>query len=61
MQEKILYGTKISQPDYMEQIISTKPEQFEASRAWAKANGYDRLRVHTIDLSDKPDFKKTIR
>ena len=29
-------------------------------REWAKANGYDRLRIAEIDLMQKPDFTKTI-
>jgi len=56
MKEQVLYGTKRGQPDYMEDIISTKPENFKRATTWAKENGYDRLRVAAIDLSIKPDF-----
>lgn len=58
--EQILYGTKKGKPDYMEDVISTKPENFEKAIEWAKRNRYDRLRIAEIDLSIKPDFKGTI-
>lgn len=56
MTEQILYGTKVNQPAYMEEIISTKPENFKDAVVWAKSNGFDRLRVASINLSIKPDF-----
>ena len=58
--ESILYGTKINLPDYMEEVISTKPENFNRAVIWAKENGFNRLRVANIDLSIAPDFTKII-
>jgi len=58
--EQILYGTKKGEPDYMEDVISTKPENFEKAIEWAKRNRYDRLRIAEIDLSIKPNFINTI-
>lgn len=59
--EQVLYGTKIGEPDYMEDIISIYPSEFKKATEWANQNGYDRLRISTIDLSVKPDFTKAIR
>jgi len=58
--EQVLYGTKIGEPNYMEDIISIYPSEFKKATEWAKRNRYDRLRVSKIDLSIKPDFKGTI-
>lgn len=58
--ESVLYGTRVELPNYMAEIISTKPEQFEQAKQWAQANGFDRLEVRTIDMSVKPDFVNTL-
>lgn len=58
--EKVLYGTQIGEPEWMEQIITTDESKIAAASDWAKANGFDRLRVATIDLSVPPDFAKTL-
>ena len=60
MKVKLLYATKIGQPDYMEELLTDKEGQFEAAKNWAQQNGFDRFRVATCDLSTKPDFTKTI-
>lgn len=60
MKATVLYGCKIGQPDYMEEVITEHEDRIEAARKWAENNGYDRLRVATIDLGTPPDFKKTI-
>ena len=53
----VLWATKIGEPDYNEQLITENPSQIEDAKKWALANGFDRLRVLTIDNS-KPDFTK---
>jgi len=58
--EQVLYGTKIGEPNYMEDIISIYPSEFKKAIEWAKRNRYDRFRIAEIDLSIKPDFKGTI-
>ena len=64
--ETILYGCKIGQPNYMEEILyqckgyTNKEKLMAKGKEWAKANGYDRLRITEIDLMQKPDFTKTI-
>jgi hypothetical protein len=66
MIETILYGCKIGEPNYMEEILyhckgyTNKEKLMTKGREWAKANGYDRLRITEINLMDKPDFTKTI-
>jgi len=32
----------------------------EKGKQWAEKNGYNRLRITEIDLTQKPDFTKTI-
>jgi hypothetical protein len=59
--EKILYGVKKENPDYMEEIITTHSDRIEAAKIWAANNGFNRFRVAEIDLSIKPDFIKTIQ
>lgn len=58
--QQILWAVKIGDPDYAEQILTDKPERFEAAKQWAKANGFDRFRISEIDLDTKPDFTKTL-
>lgn len=58
--EQILWAVKIGDEDWQEQIISTNPDSFTQAKAWAKSNGFNRFRVSTLDLSETPDFTKTI-
>ena len=64
--ETLLYGCKIKEPDYMEEILyqckgyTNKEELLKKGESWAIKNGYNRLRISIVDLSIKPDFKKTI-
>lgn len=65
--ETLLYGCKIGQPDYMEEILyqckgyTNETELMAKGKQWADSNGYDRLRIAKIDLNKKPDFIKTIK
>ena len=56
MKQKVLWATKIGAPDYDEQLITEVEARIPDASAWAKANGFDRLRVATIDLSVPPQF-----
>ena len=58
---KILFATKIGSPDYMEQLITENSDLIEDAKKWCVKNGFDRIRVATIDLTEKPDFAKTIK
>jgi hypothetical protein len=66
MIETLLYGCKIGEPKYMEEILyqckgyTNKKELMEKGKQWAEKNGYDRLRISEIDLTQKPNFTKTI-
>ena len=67
MKETLLYGCKIGEPDYMEEILYqckgyvNKEEVMAKGIQWAKNNGYDRLRISVIDLSTPPNFIQTIK
>lgn len=67
MKETLLYGCKIGQPNYMEEILYqckgyvNHDEVMNHGKTWAAANGYDRLRISVIDLSTPPNFIKAIR
>jgi hypothetical protein len=53
---KVLWATKIGEPDYNEQLITENSSQIENAKKWAMENGFDRIRVSKIDMSSKPDF-----
>lgn len=66
MKETLLYGCKIGQPNYMEEVLYeckgyvNQSEVMAKGKLWADANGYDRLRIAVIDLSITPNFIKAI-
>lgn len=59
--ESILWGVKVGDPYWKEVLITNNPDKIDAARQWALANGYDRLRVSSIDMSTNPDFTKTFK
>lgn len=67
MTETLLYGCKIGDPKYMEEILyqckgyTNETELMKKGEEWAARNGYDRLRIAKINLATPPDFKGTIR
>ena len=66
MIETLLYGCKIYQPDHMEEILhqckgyTNKEDLMQKGKDWAEKNGYDRLRIREINLSQKTDFTQAI-
>lgn len=66
MKETILWGCKVDEPDYMEEVLYSrrgyvnKKSLMEAGEEWAKQNGYDRLRIAVIDPSTPPNFGETV-
>lgn len=66
MKETLLYGCKIGEPKYMEEILYqckgyvNHDEVMAKGKEFAAKYGYDRLRISVIDLSIKPDFTKVI-
>lgn len=67
MTETLLYGCKIGEPSYMEDILyqckgyTNKDELMAKGQQWAAENGYDRLRIAVVDLSTPPDFIGAIK
>lgn len=57
---KILYGVRIGDEDWQESIITEVEARIPAATAWAKANGFDRLRVADIVEGAAPDFAGTV-
>jgi len=64
--ETLLYGCKIGEPNYMEEILyqckgyTNQQELLSKGQQWADKNGYDRLRISVIDLNIAPNFIKAI-
>jgi len=58
--EEVLWAVKKGEPDYMEQIITAKPEKIEEAKKWAEANGFDRFRIATVNMNKKPNFAKVV-
>lgn len=58
--ELVLWATKVGEPDWAEQLITSgNAEKVAKARSWAEANGFDRLRVSTFNW-EKPDFVQAI-
>lgn len=58
---RVLFAVKVGAEDWQEQLITENPASIEAASAWARTNGFDRLRVAEIDLDVAPDFRATVR
>ena len=56
---KILFAVKIGDEDWQEQLITDAEDRIPAASEWARANGFDRLRVADID-DTPPDFIKAM-
>lgn len=57
---KILWGTRKGNEDWQEELITEQSDKIEAASAWARANGFDRLRVSEFTEGEKPDFTKVL-
>ena len=62
MRRSVLWAVKVGDPNWAEVVIIETERQatMEAAKAWAQANGFDRLRVLELDGS-KPDFVGAIK
>lgn len=58
---RALFAVRCGAPDYAEELITEVAERIPKAKAWALANGFDRLRVIEVDETEKPDFGKTVR
>ena len=58
MKEYVLYGNKINEPDYMEDIIYTSfnPVEISKAKTLATKKGYIKFRVATHVEGSKPNF-----
>lgn len=57
---KVMYATKIGEPDYAEQLLTENEAFFPQAREWAQANGFDRFRIAEYDLDTPPDFAAAV-
>ena len=57
---KILWAVRDGNEDWEEELITEVEDRIPAAVKWAKANGFDRLRIATVDLSVKPDFRNVL-
>ena len=62
MKNKVLWAVKIGEEDWQEQIITdtTSAVHLHNAKVWAKANGFDRLRVAVMNYADKSDFSRVL-
>lgn len=62
MKNKVLWAVKKGDEFWQEQIITdtTSPEHLKKAKAWALKNGFERLRVSTMQYGDRPDFSRII-
>lgn len=60
--EYVLWATKIGEPDWCENLITSTADKSHLERAadWAQNNGFDRLRVSEFN-GEKPDFIGAIK
>ena len=55
MKERILWATRIGEPDWKEELITDTQDLIEPAMKWAKENGFDRIRISVFDTEEKPD------
>lgn len=60
--EFTLWATRKGNEDWQEELIASTndADHLTRARAWAEANGFDRLRVSEFK-GDQPDFAGTVR
>lgn len=58
---RVLFAVKINDPDYAEQLITEQEQYIVSAKEWAIRNGFNRLRIAEINLTEKPDFIATIK
>ena len=50
---RVLYGTKVGEPEWMEEIITDNARNMQPAADWASRNGYDRLRIARYVFADE--------
>lgn len=61
MTTQVLFAVRTGNEDWQEELITEVPDKIAAASTWALANGFDRLRVATINLNKRPDFATTLK
>lgn len=56
---KVLFAVRVGAEDWQEELITEVESRIEAASTWATKNGFDRLRVATIE-DGAPDFGATL-
>ncbi len=58
----VLWGVKIDNPDWMEEVIieGLEENEVENAKTWALSNGFNRLRMAIYEIGDKPNFISAI-
>jgi hypothetical protein len=56
---RILFGVKIGNEDWQEELITERESLIPNAKAWAEKNGFDRFRIAEINDSP-PDFANTL-
>ena len=57
---RALFAVRRGAPDWQEELITEVAARIPAARAWALANGFDRLREVEVDDTTPPDFAGTV-
>ena len=63
--ETAIWATKIGKPEWAEDLIYgggklLTEKQIEDCKAWCKANGFDRIRIKTMNMAQVPNFAATV-
>ena len=59
--QRILWAKKAGFPEWQEFILSEISDNFPRAIEWGMLHGFHSFRVQTLDMSEKPDFIKTIK
>ena len=57
---KVAWARKKGEPESTEVLLTEHEDRIPAATKWAEANGYV-VRVAEIDMTEPPDFTKTIQ
>lgn len=58
--ETLLYGRKLNSEEWQEELLSTNPARFDEIKQLAVRDGFGHFRVASVDLTQAPDFKRTL-
>jgi len=63
--ETVVWATKVGEESWQEEVVYGGGKlltegQLSDCKEWCKANGFDRIRVKTLDLSVAPNFAQSV-